>query len=118
TGSGRISTCANSMQSNCGGTFVSLDCNLAVSSLSEEPGANCPDVCALKDTANGDDCFKSGSSSYCYDGICWSGAGREGEPCGTKGKGYGICVKSGAKCDDTNQWGGRHCGTGVKCCLN
>jgi hypothetical protein len=118
TGGGKISSCSNSMKSSCNGNFIGLDCGLAVTSMSEDLGANCPDLCASKDTENGDTCFAAGGSSYCYDGICWNGSGQEGEPCGTKSKGYGTCVKSGTKCDDTNQWGGRHCGTGVKCCLD
>ena len=55
----------------------------------------------------------------CYNGIIYSpDSAALSEPCGLKTVGYGICVNDAAKCNDTNQSGGRLCGNDLKCCLD
>jgi hypothetical protein len=62
---------------------------------------------------------RTDSPFICYNGKAYMASdGQLSEPCGIKSGGYGICVANAATCDDTNQLGGRRCGSGLKCCLD
>ncbi len=58
--------------------------------------------------------------STCYDGYCWMGKGRLGEPCGNNGS---LCLPTGTNCKKIEgftgreHYGGRSCGSEVKCCI-
>lgn len=71
--------------------------------------------CTGKD--NGEYCegLSSGAfGAYCYNEMCWTGAGKEGEPCGNE-KGS-SCLKDGSRCDNHDYSGGRDCGEDLFCC--
>lgn len=89
---GKIIDCYNSAKTNCdSNTFITSTCNIAITNLSNT-SSYCPDMCASK--SDGDLCYNEmefSTISYCYKGICWRGAGKEGEPCGNDG---GKCVSN------------------------
>lgn len=127
TSTGAILKCSNSFYHNCSfGFFMETECEF----VGEEMDANgtissCKnnkygtDLCA--NAENGDDCFDDqhyADGSSCYDGVCWHGDGKEGEPCGNEL--YSKCdadkpdPKNGLTC--VGDWGGRDCISGFTCC--
>lgn len=129
--------CKNKLQAQCtsGNTFVLKSCNSLISTAKCRQG----DLC--QGAANGSLCstgkqvpvysiITSGENDYCYNNICWTGNGRENEPCGEESNAAcskefsffnnpnddnssaptAACTKPGYKHDN---FGGRSCGTGT-----
>ncbi len=63
------------------------------------------------DVAEGTDC---GDDGHCYNEMCWTGAGKLGDPCGNDGG--STCLADGSKCDNHDYNGGRSCGDNMFCC--
>jgi hypothetical protein len=58
---------------------------------------------------------------YCYGGIALTTEGKLFEPCGVKYNSpgvVGLCIKESDACTDENNFGGRSCESGLKCCLD
>lgn len=72
-----------------------------------------------KDTKDGEDCKIGNNDGYCYNQKCYTGPGKDGEPCGNEG---GKCTKEfstilGCTNDnETRDWYGRSCGKDLGCC--
>jgi len=130
--------CKNTLKDYCNSgnsTFVQKNCSSLINSSSCKKGDACDGAengasCDTGAVASSHKINTGGPISYCYQNICWSGNGKEGEPCGTysgssctknfsqlkdpnNSSGFSplapACTQSGYRFDS----GGRSCGLGI-----
>ena len=121
-GQGKKPICYDTFSSSCEKQMSGIGSDtkmtkMACSRVNECAGAGSMIKC---DGITDGDNPENGPLLRCYGGVAYYNTGAKlSEPCGVKKNGgAGICVNSGATCNDKNQIGGRSCEKPLDCCID